>query len=152
MRSRASQCIYFQSKMHLKKPFAKYRLCFTAATVLIIPSKDITDNFQFNHDSFKYFIGGQWRFFFVLHSLDGRPASTWWRHEMEAFSALLTLCTWNSLITGESPSFKVSDAELWFFFICPWINSWVNNHKAGELRRHRVRFDVSVMYFRNAEV
>ena len=28
----------------------------------------------------------------------------WWRHQMEAFSALLTLCAGNSRITGEFPS------------------------------------------------
>ena len=29
--------------------------------------------------------------------------------------------------------------------ICVWINSWVNNRKAGDLRRNRVHCDVSVM-------
>ena len=29
---------------------------------------------------------------------------TWWRHQMETFSALLTLCARNSPVTGESPS------------------------------------------------
>ena len=29
--------------------------------------------------------------------------------------------------------------------ICVWINSWVNNRKAGDLRRYRVHCDVSVM-------
>ena len=31
-------------------------------------------------------------------------AKSWWRHQMEAFSALLTLCAGNSPITGEFPS------------------------------------------------
>ena len=31
------------------------------------------------------------------------------------------------------------------FFICAWINVWVNNCKAGDLRRHRAHFDVTVM-------
>ena len=30
--------------------------------------------------------------------------SAWWRHEMETFSALLTLCEGNSPVTGEFPS------------------------------------------------
>ena len=30
-------------------------------------------------------------------------------------------------------------------FICAWINGWVNNRKAGDLRRHRAHYDVSVM-------
>ena len=29
---------------------------------------------------------------------------TWWRHEIESFSALLALCAGNSPVTGESPS------------------------------------------------
>ena len=45
------------------------------------------------------------------------------------------------------PLTKASDAELWCccFFICAWINSWVNNREAGDLRRHRVHYDVDVM-------
>ena len=44
------------------------------------------------------------------------------------------------------PRTKASDAELWcFFFICAWINGWVNNRKAGDLRRHRAHYDVTVM-------
>ena len=34
---------------------------------------------------------------------------TWWRHQMETFSALLALCA------GKSPVTKASDAELWCF-------------------------------------
>ena len=32
-----------------------------------------------------------------------------------------------------------------FSLICTWINSWVNNPEAGDLRRHRAHCDVSVM-------
>ena len=34
---------------------------------------------------------------------------------------------------------------LMFSFICVWINGWVNNREAGDLRRHRTRYDVIVM-------
>ena len=30
-------------------------------------------------------------------------------------------------------------------FICAWINNWVNNRGAGDLRRHRGHYDVHVM-------
>ena len=43
---------------------------------------------------------------------------------------------------------KASDAELrCFIFIlsAPWINGWVNNHKAGDLRCHRAHYDIIVM-------
>ena len=38
---------------------------------------------------------------------------------------------------------------LMFTLICAWINGWVNNREAGDLRRHRARYDVIVMVFRN---
>ena len=35
--------------------------------------------------------------------------------------------------------------EALLFFICPWINGWVNNRETGDLRRHRAPYDVIVM-------
>ena len=32
-----------------------------------------------------------------------------------------------------------------FSFICVWINGWVNNLEAGDLRRYRSHYDVTVM-------
>ena len=44
------------------------------------------------------------------------------------------------------PHTKASDAELWCFsLICVWINGWVNNREAGDLRRDRGHYDVIVM-------
>ena len=34
---------------------------------------------------------------------------------------------------------------LMFSLICVWINDWVNNHEAGDLRRYRAHYDVIVM-------
>ena len=34
---------------------------------------------------------------------------------------------------------------LMFSLICVWINGWVNNREAGDLRRYRAHFDVIVM-------
>ena len=34
---------------------------------------------------------------------------------------------------------------LMFSLICAWINVWINNREAGELRRHRAHYDVIVM-------
>ena len=34
---------------------------------------------------------------------------------------------------------------LMFTLICAWINSWVNNHEAGDLRCHHAHYDVTVM-------
>ena len=35
---------------------------------------------------------------------------------------------------------------LMFSLICTRINGWVNNREAGDLRRHRAHYDVTVMY------
>ena len=39
---------------------------------------------------------------------------------------------------------------LMFSLICAWINVWVNNGEAGDLRRHRAHYDVIVMWNRQA--
>ena len=39
---------------------------------------------------------------------------------------------------------------LMFSLICVWINGLVNNREAGDLRRHRAHYDVSVMIFISA--
>ena len=54
---------------------------------------------------------------------------------METFTALLVLCSRNSPVTR---SFDV-------FFDLRWINVWVYNREAGELRRHRAHYDVIVI-------
>ena len=36
---------------------------------------------------------------------------------------------------------------LMFSLICVWINDWVNNREAGDLRRYRAHYDVIVMYW-----
>ena len=35
---------------------------------------------------------------------------------------------------------------LMFSLICAWMNGWVNIREAGGLRRHRVHYDVIVMW------
>ena len=64
---------------------------------------------------------------------------SWWRHQMETFSALLAICAGNSPVPVQWPG------ALMFSLICAQINGWVNNGEAGGLRRHRVHYDVIVM-------
>ena len=33
------------------------------------------------------------------------------------------------------------------FFICAWTSAWVNNRDAGDLRRHRAHYDVTVIFY-----
>ena len=64
---------------------------------------------------------------------------------METFSALLAICAGNSPVSGEFPHKGQWRGALMFSFICVWINSWVNNRKAGDFRRYRAHYDVTVM-------
>ena len=45
------------------------------------------------------------------------------------------------------PRTKAIDVDLWcFLLMCVWINDWVNNRGAGDLRRNRGHYDVTVMF------
>ena len=68
----------------------------------------------------------------------------WWRHFMETFSALLSLCAAKSPVN--SPHKGQLRGALMFSMICAWINGWVNNREAVDLRRHCAHYDVTVMY------
>ena len=70
---------------------------------------------------------------------------SWWRHQMETFSALHAICAGNSLVTGEFPAKGQWRGALMFSLICAWVNVWANNREAGDLRRHRAHYDVTVM-------
>ena len=49
------------------------------------------------------------------------------------------------------PLTKASDAELLMFsLICACTNGWANGGDAGDLRRHRAHYDVTVMNRNNA--
>ena len=64
---------------------------------------------------------------------------------METFSASLAICAGNSPVPGEFPHKGQWRGALMFSLICVWINGWVNNRKAGDLRRYRIHYDVIVM-------
>ena len=77
--------------------------------------------------------------------ISSRSYISWWRHQMKTFSVLLALCAGNSPVTGEFPSLRPVTQSSDLSLICAWINGWVNNRKAGDLRRHRAHYDVTVM-------
>ena len=70
---------------------------------------------------------------------------TWWCHQMETFSAFLALCTGIHRSPVNSPHKGQWHGALKFSLISAWINPWVNNHEACDLRRHRAHYDVTVM-------
>ena len=69
----------------------------------------------------------------------------WWCHQMETFSALLALCMGIHWAPVNSPHKGQWRGALIFSWICVWINGWVNNHEAGDLKRRRAHYDVTVM-------
>ena len=71
---------------------------------------------------------------------------------METFSTLLTLCAGNSTVTGEFPPQRPMTRSLMFSLIYVWMNRWVNNREAGDLRHPRAHYDVIVMKWQNSKL
>ena len=75
------------------------------------------------------------------------PLPTWWRHQMETFSTLLALCAGNSPVTGEFPSQRPVKWSFDVFFDLS-LNKQISkqsNRDAGDLRRNRAHYDVTLM-------
>ena len=72
------------------------------------------------------------------------PRRTWLGHQMETFSALLALCVGNPPVTGIFHHKGQWGGALIFSLICTWINGSVNNREAGDFRRYRVHYDVTI--------
>ena len=66
---------------------------------------------------------------------------------METFSMLLAICVGNSPVNGEFPAQRPVTRSFDVSLIWAWINDWVNNHEAGDLRRHHAHYDVTMMSF-----
>ena len=65
-----------------------------------------------------------------------------WRHQVETFSALLALCTGNSPVADEFPAHKGQwRGGLMLSLIWAWINGWVSNREAGDLRHPGAHYD-----------
>ena len=65
---------------------------------------------------------------------------------MDTFSALMAISAGNSPVSGEFPAQRPVTWSFDVFFDLHWINRWVNNGGAGDLRRYRAQYDVIVMY------
>ena len=144
---------FFFDSWHLLFPYIFLRLSCFMIMILICGSHILqifTSNGYINQflgkSSKLATVSSEW--FIAPHVISGLSTCTWWRHQMETFSALLAiyLCVeftglrWILLR-------KASDAELFFdlFSLICWINGWVNNGEAGDLRRHRAHYDAIVM-------
>ena len=82
----------------------------------------------------------------------------WWNHscsnvQQNSIDTSLMMTSWNGNIfrvaghlCGEFTGLKGQwRGALIFSLICVWINGWVNNREAGDLRRFRAHYEVSVM-------
>ena len=81
---------------------------------------------------------------FIFHNI---YFITWWRHQMETFSRYW-LFVWEihrSLVNP--PHQGLWRGALMFSLIRAWINGWVKNREASDLRRHHAHYDVIVMIF-----
>ena len=65
-----------------------------------------------------------------------------WKH----FLGKLAICALNSPVLGEFPTQSPVTLSLMVSLICIWINDWVNNREAGDLRRYPAHYDVIVMF------
>ena len=71
--------------------------------------------------------------------------ATWWLNQIETCSALLAICAGNSPVTGEFPAQSPVTRSFDVSFIDTWINGWVDNREAGDFRRYRAHYEVTVM-------
>ena len=76
---------------------------------------------------------------------------SWWHHQMETFSASLALCAGNSPVAREFPSQRPVTRSFDVLFDL-YLNKrlTVNNREAGDLRRYRTHYDVTVMFCHNS--
>ena len=81
--------------------------------------------------------GRSWYWVAVIDGHNMFDRATWWRHQMETFSALLAIYAENS------PVNSLHKGQ--FSLIWARINGWVNNDEAGDFRSHRAHCDVTVM-------
>ena len=71
------------------------------------------------------------------------PSDSWRRHQMDTLSALLAISAGNSPVPGEFPAQRPVTRS--FDFFSDLRLNWVNNREAGDLKRHRAHYDVTVM-------
>ena len=71
---------------------------------------------------------------------------SWWCHQMETFSALLSLCAGNSPVTGEFPWQRPVTRSFDVFFDLRLNKQLSKQSEAGDLRCHRAHYDFIVMW------
>ena len=70
------------------------------------------------------------KFFFFSRKILWWINLTWWRHQMETFSALLTICAGNSPVPGEFPAQRPMTRRFDVFFDLR-LNKWLSKQSWG---------------------
>ena len=91
--------VFSFKKMHLKMSSCKWRPFCLGHKLLITLWLNTT---KYDNTGAACIFLGACSWAQCLYSLNGRTSS-WWRHQMETFSASLALCTGKSSVTGEFP-------------------------------------------------
>ena len=120
----------------------------------------LIDPYDWFTDITEYFIvppvGKFWNIWIKLHKVDhpmtsntgkNEPCSycTWWRHQIETFPRYWPFVRGIHYFPVNSSHKGQWRGALMFSWICVWINGWVNNREAGDLRRYRAHYGVTVM-------
>ena len=81
-----------------------------------------------------------------VFTVNDEDAMTWWRHQMETFSALLAICAGNSPVPGEFPAQRPVTRSFGVFFdLC--LNKRLSKQPRGWwFETHRGYYDVNVMH------
>ena len=75
-----------------------------------------------------------------------RNLRSWWRHQWKHFPRYWPFVCGIHRSPVNSPQKGQWRGTLVFSLICVWINGWVNNREAGDLRRYGAHYDVTVMW------
>ena len=118
------------------RPGDRFENCYHGDLSNSSHCKQFDDGMPINQ---KYWIYGYWSFQWI------NGDHSWWRHQMETFSALLAICAGNSPAPVNSPHKGQGRGALMFSLICVSINGWVSSREAGDSRRYCAHFDVNVM-------
>ena len=94
----------------------------------------------FLHFSFsRAALGKHWKI------VPGCDELSWWRHQMENFQRYWPFVRGIHRYPVNSPHKGQWRRALMFSLICARVNGWVNNGEAGDLRRNRAHYGVTVM-------
>ena len=79
------------------------------------------------------------------------PKKSWWRHKMETLSAVLALCEGDPLATDGFPSQRPLTQSFDVFFDMHLNKRLSKQSICGDLRRHDVHCNVTVMFNENTK-